>query len=113
MTTAVDTKKKTVTTKKGRTIIRPDGTAVPDSPPAKAKAKPAKAKPAKTNSFVALAEKALRSAGKPMHVKDITAAALKAGLKTKGKTPEATMAARLGGAPDRFVKLGKGMFKLK
>jgi hypothetical protein len=58
---------------------------------------PVKTKPAKANSFVAHAEKILRAKGEPMHVKDLTAAALKAGLKTGGKTPEATMAARLGG----------------
>lgn len=46
-------------------------------------------------------------------MKDITAAALKAGLKTGGKTPAATMAARMGAAPERFTKLGRGMFKMK
>jgi HB1, ASXL, restriction endonuclease HTH domain len=68
---------------------------------------------AKKLSFTAYAEKILRAKGEPMHVKDLTAAARKAGLKTSGATPEATMAARLGGAPDRFRKLGKGMFELK
>jgi hypothetical protein len=65
------------------------------------------------NSFVVHAETILRAKGKPMHVKDITAAALAAGLTTSGKTPAATMGARLGGAPDHFEKLGKGMFDLK
>ncbi len=77
------------------------------------KAAAAKAKPVKTTSFVAHAEKILRAKGEPMHVKDITERALKAGLKTGGKTPAATMAARMGGAPERFTKLGKGMFELK
>ena len=65
------------------------------------------------NSFIIHAETILRAKGKPMHVKEITAAALKAGLTTSGKTPDATMGARLGGAPERFEKLGKGMFDLK
>jgi hypothetical protein len=65
------------------------------------------------NSFVVHAEIILCAEGKPMHVKDITAAALAAGLTTRGKTPDATMGARLGSNPDRFEKLGKGMFDLK
>ena len=64
------------------------------------------------NSFVAHAETILRAKGEPMHVKAITAAALTAGLTTSGKTPEATMGARLGSSPS-FQKLGKGMFDLK
>lgn len=66
-----------------------------------------------TKSFVAYAEEILRKKKAPMHVKDITAAAQKAGLVTNGATPTATMAARLGAAPDLFMKLGKGMFELK
>ena len=65
------------------------------------------------NSFIVHAETILRAKSKPMHVKEITAAALAAGLTTSGKTPAATMGARLGGSPDRFEKLGKGMFNLK
>ena len=70
-------------------------------------------RPKSENSFVTHAETILAAAGKPMHVKEVTAAALKAGLTTSGKTPDATMAARLGGIPNRFDKLGKGMFALK
>ncbi len=65
-----------------------------------------------TKSFVAYAEEIMRK-GKPMHVKDITAAAQEAGLVTNGATPAVTMGARLGAVPERFTKLGKGMFELK
>jgi hypothetical protein len=65
-----------------------------------------------TKSFVAYAEEIMRK-GKPMHVKDITAAAQEAGLTTNGATSAVTMGARLGAASDRFTKLGKGMFELK
>ena len=48
------------------------------------------------NTFKEIAYKILREAGKPLHFKEITKIALKKGwLKTKGKTPEATMYAEL------------------
>ncbi|MCX8174977.1 MAG: HTH domain-containing protein [Candidatus Micrarchaeota archaeon] len=70
--------------------------------------------------FYEAAEKVLLKAKKPMTAKRITEIALTEGLlKTDGKTPHATMAARLymdiirKGSDSKFVKLDRGLFGLK
>ena len=66
------------------------------------------------------AEAVLRETKKPMSAKEIIKIALQKGLiETGGKTPHATMGARLymdiirKGASSRFVKLDTGLFGLK
>ena len=61
------------------------------------------------NSFKDAALKILKEAGKPLHVKEITEIALKNNLiKTNGKTPDATMNARL--ITDINLKKEKSLF---
>lgn len=61
------------------------------------------------NSFKDIACQILKEAGKPLHSKEITKIALqKGGLKTKGKTPWATMNAIL--VTDVNAKKDKSMF---
>jgi hypothetical protein len=57
-------------------------------------------------TFLEAAEEVLRETGRPMTAREITDVAAKRGLiKTRGKTPEATMSARLYAAPrDASVK---------
>ena len=62
----------------------------------------------------------LRSAGEPLHAKEIAKRAIKAGLwQTKGKTPDATIGARLysdiktNGDQSTFVKVGPHTFALR
>ena len=62
----------------------------------------------------------LRSAGKPLHAKEIAKRAIKAGLwQTEGKTPDATVSARLysdiqkNGEQSTFMKAGPQIFALR
>jgi len=62
----------------------------------------------------------LREAGRPLHVREITEALLSSGLwRTSGKTPEATVAARIyehlehKGAASPFVKVGPRTFGVR
>lgn len=68
----------------------------------------------KDNKWVVAAVGILKSAGKPLHYKEITAKAIAAGLTTEGKTPENTMAARLGAAAKTagagIVAQGRGLY---
>ena len=71
------------------------------------------------NSLDAVAE-VLRRAGKPLHYRDITRLVLDAGLwTTEGKTPDATINARLAGdikdkgTESRFQRTDKGVFALR
>lgn len=64
------------------------------------------------------AERILQDAGGPMRSTDITAKAIERGLiKTKGKTPEATMAAQLAvdvqSKDSRFVRTVPGAYGLR
>lgn len=72
-------------------------------------------------TFTDAAEEVLRkvSGGKPMHYRDITEQALRRQLiKTRGRTPEDTMDARIGdeirsrGPRSRFVRRGRGLVAL-
>ena len=110
-TTEIDRSLKQRTMKGQPSPIKRGGVKAARKRQASKASKPAKVKAAGT--FTISAEVILRKAAKPLHVNDITEQALKSGLQTAGKTPTATMAARLGSAPDRFTKLGKGMFELK
>lgn len=70
------------------------------------------------NSFKEIAYKILKQSDKAMRAKEITAAALKNGLKTEGKTPELTMSAQLimdiknKGKLSDFKKAGPGLFAI-
>jgi restriction system protein len=71
------------------------------------------------NSLDAAAE-VLRRAGKPLHYAEITRLMLDSGLwNTDGKTPDATINARLAvdikrnGSASRFQRTGKGIFALR
>lgn len=61
----------------------------------------------KDNVWVKVAHEVLVKEGKPMHYKEITEKALKAGVETKGKTPALTMCTRL----SQSIKNGDGLFK--
>jgi hypothetical protein len=70
--------------------------------------------------FKEAAVKILKRSGKPLSAKEITYYALQDGiLETSGKTPEATMAARIytdinkNGNQSRFVKVKRGVFSLR
>ena len=70
------------------------------------------------NTFKDIAYQILKESGKPLHSKDITKIALKKGLMTTGKTPEATMSATLivdinnKKEKSRFIKAGPSIFGL-
>ena len=71
------------------------------------------------NSFKDIAYQILKEAGKPLHSKEITKIAIERGwLKTAGKTPEATMNAKLivdintKKDKSRFIKVGPSTFAL-
>ncbi|OGZ24046.1 MAG: hypothetical protein A3A08_01375 [Candidatus Nealsonbacteria bacterium RIFCSPLOWO2_01_FULL_41_9] len=70
------------------------------------------------NSFKDIAYQILKEAGKSLHSKEITKAALERGFKTKGKTPWKTMDAELvvdinsKGELSRFKKAGPSIFTL-
>lgn len=71
------------------------------------------------SGFLNVAYEVLQEAGKPLHSKEITRIALKKGwLKTAGKTPEATMNARLivdinnKKERSRFVKTGPSIYSI-
>ena len=76
--------------------------------------------PAKILSFADAAEIVLKASKTPLHSKQIAALAIEQGLvETKGKTPEATMAAVLSirikskGAAGRFVRVRRGVYGLR
>lgn len=76
-------------------------------------------KESETMTFVDAAYRVLKDNGKPMHYKDITQQALNKGyIETKGKTPEATMTARIShdikkeGKKSRFVRVERGIYGL-
>jgi len=71
-------------------------------------------------SSLSAAEKVLKGAGKPLHYREITRRMLDLGLwATEGKTPEATVNARLAtdikhnGQNSIFQRLGRGVFGLR
>lgn len=69
-------------------------------------------------TFKDLAFEILKQANKPLHTKEITKRALRMGLVTEGKTPEATMNAQLIvdvnrlGEKSRFIKIGPSTFDI-
>lgn len=72
-----------------------------------------------SRSALSAAEKVLQDAGQPLHYQEITKRVLSAGLwKTEGKTPAATINARLAvdvkmnGAASAFRRVGRGVFAL-
>ncbi len=78
--------------------------------------KPAKAKRA---SGIDLAADVLRKSKQPLNAKEITERVIKAGWKTKGATPHATLYSAMvreidtKGKEARFVKAGRGQFTLR
>ncbi len=64
--------------------------------------------PDRVYTFTDAAERVLEQFKKPMHYRDITDKALELGLiKTQGRTPEATLHARIGTEIERMTKQGK------
>ena len=73
-----------------------------------------------TMTFTDAAYRILKDNKEPMHYKKITEQALKRDyIETEGKTPEATMTARISheikkkGEKSRFVRAGRGIYGLK
>lgn len=74
----------------------------------------------KTMTFIDAAYRVLKENEEPMHYKEITQQALNKGyMETEGKTPEATMSARISrdiknnGEKSRFVRVKRGTYGLK
>ena len=77
----------------------------------KAKGKPRGPAGRRQRSLAQVIQDVLAKATKPMQARDITAAVLKAGYKTKDKNFRATVAQRLAKSP-QFNRLGRGVYKL-
>jgi hypothetical protein len=83
---------------------------------ARAKKSGAKARATKRASGLDLAAKMLADSKEPLNAKDITERVIKAGWKTSGKTPHATLYAAIvreitkKGKDARFVKRDRGLF---
>jgi hypothetical protein len=73
-------------------------------------------------SFLDAAYEILKEAGEPLHYREIARRALERGLiRTKGRTPEATLRTQLGtsikrglegSSPSPFYRVGRGVFGL-
>ena len=57
-------------------------------------------------------EETLRSAGSPMHIRDIRAALIRSGIPLPGRGDEANIILRIRRARDRFVRTGRGTYAL-
>lgn len=70
------------------------------------------------NTFLKFAQEVLRQAKQPLHYREITKRAIRSGLKTKGKTPWATMNARIAtdiqnqDQQSEFIRTDPGMYTL-